>query len=284
MNFKFLPIFMVCLFSFKSTDNGGDGDHRKRNNEASRSSNEEKKKITLDPNKTYYTSDGKVLTKELAATRSSSAKLGVNATENLSAFEKLTVSEYLDIDEKNFEKPAFKPFQAAFKGYYTLQSQGLINKPILTIIDFSLHSTERRMWVIDMEKKEVLFHNVVSHGRNSGKEYATSFSNRHESFQSSLGFYKTAESYYGQHGLSLRLDGLEPGINDNARSRAIVIHGADYCNESVGKKQGYLGRSLGCPALPLELSSKIINTIKEESCLFIYHEGQEDYFRKTRLI
>ena len=272
---------MVCLLSFKSNDSEGDGDPKKGKNVVERSSNTTSKNSSTAQTEVYYTKDGKLLTKELAATRSLNK---MNTNDNLSNLDKLIVSEYLDLDEKKFEKPNIKAFQKAFKGYYNLLNEGKISKEILTIIDFSLHSTEKRMWVINMKTKEILFQNVVSHGRNSGKEYASSFSNVPESFKSSLGFYKTAETYFGEHGLSLRLDGLEPGINDNARKRDIVIHGADYCDERMGKNQGYLGRSLGCPALPVELSSKIINTIKEESCLFIYHEDKQDYFQKSRLI
>lgn len=284
MNIKLLPIVMVCLFSFKSNDNGGDGDPKKDKNEKVRKTNVQSGSASHNSSTVLYTTDGKVLTKELAASKVANKTLKENSNDNLTTFDKLVLSEYLDLDENNFEKPNIKAFKAAYKGYYKLLSEEKINKEVLTIIDFTQHSTERRMWVINMKTKEILFHNVVSHGRNSGKEYATNFSNTHESFKSSLGFYKTAETYYGEHGLSLRLDGLESGINDNARSRAIVIHGADYCNEKVAKQQGYLGRSLGCPALPLELSSKIINTIKEESCLFIYNENHQDYFKKSSLL
>jgi len=283
MNIKLLPIIMVCLLSFKSNDNGEDGDPKKgKKTTTERSSNAGETKPSTDNNTVYYTRDGKVLTREVAASYVANKNNTVASNDNLTTFDKLVMSEYLDLDEKNFEKPRLNTFKAAFKGYYKLLKEGKINKQILTIIDFSQHSTQRRMWVIDMRTKEILFHNVVSHGKNSGKEYATSFSNRPESFQSSLGFYLTGETYYGENGLSLRLDGLEPGINDNARSRAIVIHGADYCDENIAKRQGYLGRSLGCPALPRELSEKIINTIKDESCLFIYHEGQQDYFKKSK--
>lgn len=284
MNIKLLPIVMVCLLSFKSNDNGGNRDPKKDKTAKEGSSNAAGNNTTTETTTAYYTSDGKLLTKELAAARVANKNNKINSNDNLSSFDKVVMSEYLDLDEKNFEKPKLNAFKTAFKGYYKLLNEGKINKQILTIIDFTQHSTQRRMWVIDMRTKEILFHNVVSHGRNSGKEFANSFSNTHESFKSSLGFYKTAETYFGEHGLSLRLDGLEPGINDNARSRDIVIHGADYCDERMGKNQGYLGRSLGCPALPVELSSKIINKIKNESCLFIYHEGQQDYFKKSRLL
>ncbi len=204
--------------------------------------------------------------------------------ESMSKAERKMFSVYMDINEKGFNKPKFNSFKAAFKGYYQLKSEGKIKKDILTIIDFSLSSTEKRMWVIDMKKNEIIFQSVVSHGKNSGKEYATDFSNVPESHKSSLGFYKTAETYQGKHGLSLRLDGLEYGINHNARMRDIVIHGADYANERIAESQGWLGRSYGCPALPYELSSKIINYIKDESCLFIYQENNQEYEKKSKYI
>lgn len=204
--------------------------------------------------------------------------------ESMSKAERKMFSVYMDINEKDYNKPKFNSFKAAFKGYYQLKSEGKIKKDILTIIDFSLSSTEKRMWVIDMKKNEIIFQSVVSHGKNSGKEYATDFSNVPESHKSSLGFYKTAETYQGKHGLSLRLDGLEYGINHNARMRDIVIHGADYANERIAESQGWLGRSYGCPALPYELSSKIINYIKDESCLFIYQENNQEYEKKSKYI
>ena len=142
-------------------------------------------------------------------------------------------------------------FKSAYRGYKKLNKG---NNPLLTLVDFSLPSTEKRMYVLDLAKKEVLFVSYVSHGRNSGENYATSFSNRDGSHQSSLGFYRTADTYNGGNGYSLRLDGLEKGINDKAMQRAIVIHGADYCSESVIKSTGRLGRSFGCPALPRELN------------------------------
>lgn len=268
MNFKLLPLMLVGFLSFKPmtiTDPNGENN-----------GNGTGKKVTV------VTKSSTVKSKEIAAVTNKNLKY--NPSSNLSAFDKLVLSEYLDIDEKNFTKPAIESFEAAFKGYYKLKEDGKITKDILTIIDFTKSSTERRMWVIDMSKKEILHHTVVSHGRNSGKEYANDFSNTPESFKSSLGFYATAETYYGEHGLSLRLDGLESGINSNARVRDIVIHGADYANEKMGLNQGYLGRSLGCPALPKEVAHKIINLIKNESCLFIYHADKKDYFTKSRLL
>ncbi|WP_298648859.1 murein L,D-transpeptidase catalytic domain family protein, partial [uncultured Proteiniphilum sp.] len=140
-----------------------------------------------------------------------------------------------------------------------------------------------RMYVLDMAKKEILFVSYVSHGRNSGENYATSFSNRDGSHQSSLGFYRTASTYKGGNGYSLQLDGLEKGINDKARQRAIVIHGADYCSENVIRSTGRLGRSFGCPALPRELTKPIIDTIKEGSLLFIYAD-QPEYLATSEVL
>ncbi|MFN3997783.1 murein L,D-transpeptidase catalytic domain family protein [Algoriphagus sp.] len=164
--------------------------------------------------------------------------------------------------------PNYEALNYALEGWEKLSKD--LKKPLLTVIDFTLPSTEKRLWVIDVEKREILLNSVVAHGRNTGELMATNFSNTHESFQSSLGFYKTAETYQGKHGYSLRLDGLEKGFNDQARARAIVIHGADYAREEFAKTTGRLGRSLGCPALPPELSAKVIDLIKDGSLLFIY--------------
>ena len=174
----------------------------------------------------------------------------------------------------------FNAFEAAYLGYKKLNNN---KNNLLTIIDFNLPSTEKRMYVLDLSKKEVLYVTHVAHGRNSGGNYATSFSNKNGSYQSSLGFYRTAETYNGGNGYSLRLDGLEKGINDLARPRAVVIHGADYCNENFIKSTGRLGRSFGCPALPQELNKPIINTIKDGSLIFIYADKPE-YYAMTKVL
>lgn len=145
---------------------------------------------------------------------------------------------------------------------------------MLTIIDYTRPSSEKRLFVIDMVNRKLLYHSLVSHGKNSGELECTRFSNRPGSLQSSPGFYLTAETYSGRHGYSLRLDGLEAGINDQARSRAIVIHGADYVCQRYVDDYGYIGRSWGCPALPLDLKRKIIDLIKEGSCLYIHTDNQ----------
>ena len=144
------------------------------------------------------------------------------------------------------------------------------NEDIVTIIDFSKPSTEKRLFILDLEKQELLYHTFVAHGKNTGVNMATKFSNNKGSNQSSLGLYRTAESYHGKHGYSLRLDGLEKGFNDNARSRAVVMHSASYVSEAFIKRHGRLGRSWGCPAVPVEFSKEIIDLIKGGSCLYIY--------------
>ncbi len=165
-----------------------------------------------------------------------------------------------------------KAFELAQKGFEKLRAQGVIlNDNTISIADFSLPSTEKRLYVVDLKNYKVLYKTYVAHGRNSGTVMASSFSNRTSSFKSSLGFYKTLDTYNGKHGYSLRLQGLERGVNDNAYERAIVMHGADYVNPAYIPRQGYIGRSLGCPAVMSKEAKPIINTIKNGTCLFIYH-------------
>jgi hypothetical protein len=186
-----------------------------------------------------------------------------------------------NLAESHENLPELFALDLALEGYKKLENN--LKNPLLTVIDFSLPSTEKRLWIIDIKKQEILLNTVVSHGRNSGMLMAEKFSNMPESYQSSLGFYKTAETYQGKHGYSLRLDGLEKGFNDQARNRAIVIHGADYAREEVAKTTGRLGRSLGCPALPTELSAKVIDIIKEGSLIFIYG-NDPNYINQSPLV
>lgn len=190
---------------------------------------------------------------------------------------------YCEIQPEGFSLPELEIFTKAFEGYVTLESQGKIKNNILTIIDFSLSSTKERMWVIDMLNKKVVLQTLVSHGIKSGKEFAKSFSNQNESFKSSLGFFLTGETYIGKHGISLKLDGLEFGLNDKARERAVVIHGAEYVSKKLANKQGYLGRSQGCPAVATAIAPKLIQTIKNKSVLFIYHPTRM-YVNKSKLV
>lgn len=162
-------------------------------------------------------------------------------------------------------------FKKAVTGFEKLQkNKQLPNKSLLTIIDFTQPSTKKRLFLISLKEKKVVFNTYVAHGKNTGGNYAKQFSNTEGSLQSSLGFYRTLSTYHGKHGYSLKLKGLEKGINDNAESRAIVMHGADYVSASFINKYGRLGRSWGCPALPQDVKKEIINTIKNGTCLFIY--------------
>jgi hypothetical protein len=183
---------------------------------------------------------------------------------------------YNSLNSNHFQLPKIESFSKALEGFYLLKEKGIIKKDYLTIIDFSLSSKVKRMWIIDMNENKILMNSLVAHGKNSGEDYANQFSNTNESNKSSLGFFATGESYVGKHGLSLKLDGLEEGVNSNARQRAIVIHGADYVSENFIKNHNRLGKSQGCPAVPVELSKKIIQTIKDKSCLFIYHPSIEN--------
>jgi len=187
---------------------------------------------------------------------------------------------YSVLNDKDLD---FNSFEAAFKGYLELKSIGqLNNNRFLTIIDFSKSSNQNRLFVIDIENRNIKHKSLVAHGRNSGYEYASNFSNKISSYKSSIGFYKTAETYTGKHGFSLRLDGLEFS-NNNARSRAIVMHGADYASENFRKRNGRLGRSLGCPSVPIKEHKQIIETIKDGTCFFIY-APQKSYLSKSKLI
>lgn len=171
-------------------------------------------------------------------------------------------------------------FRQAVEGYNRIEKR---RRDILTLIDFSKPSTEKRLYVFDMCRRKLLFSSVVAHGRNSGGNYATSFSNRDGSYKSSLGFYLTEGTYQGRNGYSLILEGLEKGINDRARERAIVMHGASYANPSVISSGGRLGRSLGCPALPEALSRPIIDAIKGGSILYIYAD-QPEYLSQSSIL
>lgn len=175
-------------------------------------------------------------------------------------------------------------FEMAEKGFEKLLEQGrLLNDSIISVIDFSLPSSAKRLFILDIKNYRLLANTYVAHGRNSGQQYASAFSNNSRSFKSSLGFYITGNTYFGNHGYSLKLEGLEKGINDNAERRAVVIHGADYVSEKLIHSQGYIGRSLGCPAVSEKESKEIINLIKDGSCLFIYHP-QKSYQQQSILL
>jgi len=153
-------------------------------------------------------------------------------------------------------------------------AQGAARVQRLAIIDYSLPSTEQRLWVFDLKKRKLLFHELVAHGRNTGENMAVNFSNQNESFATSLGLYRTQSSYVGQNGYSLRMEGLEPGFNDNAFDRAIVIHGAPYVSPMLARVNGRIGRSLGCPAVRPAIAHRLIDSMKDGQLLFSYYPDQ----------
>lgn len=189
------------------------------------------------------------------------------------------VYDSLHLDRKGLSKEAF---EYACEGLDKLVAQGALNKEtVISIIDFSQPSSKKRLFIIDLENYKILFNSLVAHGRNTGREFATNFSNRNQSYQSSPGFYITKETYQGKNGYSLKLDGIEKGINDNAYDRGIVMHGASYVAQNYVNAQGYIGRSQGCPAIPQHLTYPVINTIKEGSLVFIYHPS---YINRSKLL
>ena len=170
----------------------------------------------------------------------------------------------------------YEIFELGMIGYYNMLASGLLDRDsLVTIIDYTLPSTDERLFVVDLESQELLHRSLVAHGRNTGENYAERFSNTPGSLQSSLGFYVTGNDYEGVHGQSLELSGVDTLYNDNARARYIVIHGAWYCSDEFIEKHGRLGRSWGCPVLPLEVSSEIIDLIKGGTCLFAYSDDDE---------
>ena len=248
MSYKFLPlVFLGFILNFSTT------------------------KTT---SKSIYKSD---------SAKTEAAKPSTLAENKVLSFEEKTTLLYNEIEAGQYTLPNLETFIKAFEGYTALESQGKVENNILTIVDFSFSSTKERMWVIDMENKKVVLQTLVSHGMNSGKEFAKSFSNQNESFKSSLGFFITGETYNGKHGISLKLDGQEYGLNDKARERAVVVHGADYVSKKLANRQGYIGRSQGCPAVAPEVAPTLINTIKNKSVLFIYHPTRM-YVSKSRLV
>jgi len=174
-------------------------------------------------------------------------------------------------------------FRCAVNGWKKLAGRNKVQSNIITICDFSQSANAKRMYIIDLEEKKLLFNSLVAHGRNTGEEFAQSFSNEPSSYKSSLGFYITQDVYQGKHGFSLKLEGIEKGINHNALGRAIVMHGADYVSENFIAENGRLGRSLGCPSVPVELAAPIIETIKDGSCLFIYYPDKK-YLNTSSLV
>lgn len=167
-------------------------------------------------------------------------------------------------------------FDYAMIGYFNLRQKNYLNNPkILSIADYSQPSTAKRFFVLDLNREQLLFNSLVAHGKNTGKTYARWFSNRPDSKQSSLGFVVTEDTYYGKHGLSLRLKGTEERYNSNCLQRYIVVHGADYATEDFVQEYGRLGRSWGCPALPRDVSCQVIDRIQDGTCFFSFYNDEE---------
>ena len=193
----------------------------------------------------------------------------------------LSLYDSLALDSMGLSKEAFSE---ALTGYLYLKKAGnLLNQGILSIIDFSLPSYRKRLFILDLENRKLLFNTLVAHGRNSGKLVPTKFSNRNRSLESSLGFYLTGETYQGQNGYSLHLLGMEQGINNNALSRGIVVHAASYVNDHIAERYGKLGRSEGCPAIPKGIHRAVIEKIKSGSCFFIYAKDKKYTTRSSIL-
>lgn len=187
----------------------------------------------------------------------------------------------LCLEEKGLSE---KAFDYAYKGYHQLLSKNKIrNTRYLTVCDFSQSSRKKRLYVIDMENAELVMQTYVAHGQNSGREFARRFSNKPSSLQSSLGFYVTKNTYKGEHGLALRMEGLEKGFNDNALRRGIVIHGASYIGDEGMFNGSLTGRSFGCPAVPRKQNAAFIHLVKNGSCFFIYHPSQ-NYLQRSKIL
>lgn len=217
------------------------------------------------------------LTTESSTLSSDSLKIKSNSVliddNEISASAKL----FSEIDFSTGEQLNENVFEKAFKGFEKLKLTGKlpVEAKYLSIVDFSKSSNKKRLWVIDMETKKVVFNTLVAHGMGTGDEFAEHFSNTDSSHQSSLGFYVTDAAYTGGNGYSLKLLGMDKGYNDAALARSIVMHGADYVNDNFAAAHKRIGRSWGCPAVSRDLAAPIINTIKGKNCLFIYYPDAE---------
>ena len=188
------------------------------------------------------------------------------------------ISLYRNLDDNGL---SFEAFRLAIIGLKKLQQgQELINDTLLTIVDFNKPSSQKRLYIIDLKNQCVIEKSLVAHGKETGALYARNFSNQPGSRMSSLGFFLTGQTYYGKHGYSLRIKGLEQGINNNALERDIVFHGADYVNNNFVLAYGRLGRSFGCLALPIDKNQEVIDLIKDQVCVFAYYRSAT-YFKNS---
>ena len=214
-------------------------------------------------NRTASAADNGVAT--IAAAKAAELRMVINQA--------VLIYDNMDLEKQGLDE---KAFEYAWRGYHNLLKKGRIHKrTVLSICDFSQSCCSKRMYVIDVLHRKLLYRTYVAHGQKSGEEYANTFSNEPESFKSSLGFYVTDRIYYGRNGLSLRLNGVDSGYNDMASKRKIVLHGSSYVGDRYMQDYGTLGTSLGCPALPAAISGRIIRAVKNGSCLFIYHPTQQ---------
>ena len=195
-----------------------------------------------------------------------------------------TKSEAIQPQAQNLNPVVLK---AGLTAYQNAREKGLDDKKLLTIVDYSKPSNERRLWVIDMNNSKVLFNTWVAHGKNSGLVRSTSFSNHASSLKSSLGVFLTSETYSGHNGYSLRMKGLEHGVNDNAYDRAVVFHGANNVSPQIAKS-GRVGRSWGCLAVSRQVAKPLINKIKNDTIVIAYypdqHWLQSSKFLKSSLV
>lgn len=224
----------------------------------------------------FYLSPSTVVKNENAST-TKIEKVADTKSEKNTAVVSSSEGLYKSIEFDPEHELNYEVFSKALTGFENLKKAGLLTQDshLLTICDFSMSSNTKRLWVIDLNDKKVVFNSLVAHGKNTGEEFATNFSNTESSRQSSLGFYITDATYQGDNGYSLRLLGMDKGFNDAAYKRAIVMHGADYVSDEFATVHKRIGRSWGCPAIPRELTQSMINTIKGKNCLFIYYPDQK---------
>jgi L,D-transpeptidase catalytic domain len=224
----------------------------------------------------------KTIAYKAVAAKMARARAAARAAElKMIQLEAITLSADLKLEDSGLSE---KVLEYALLGYHRLLKKGMLQKTdVLTVCDFSQSSSKKRMYIIDVFNRTLLFQTYVAHGVSSGQEYANSFSNTPESHKSSLGFYVTRDTYYGNNGLSLRIDGMDRGFNTLADERNIVIHGAPYVSERILHKYGVMGTTFGCPAIPEELTEEIIPTIKSGSCFFIYYPSQRYLTRSSVL-
>lgn len=191
--------------------------------------------------------------------------------------EKYIRNVYEDINFDKNNELSYDVFRKGLIGYINLRREGKLSddKNVFTICDFSIASTQKRMWILDLKQKKVLLNTYVAHGQGTGDNYANKFSNLPESHQSSIGFYITADTYVGKHGNSMRLVGMDEGFNCAALDRAIVVHGAEYVSDDFIRTHNRLGRSWGCPAVSVEVSNAVINYTKGGTAFFIYYPSEK---------